>query len=169
MSMVLDNTTAAPRPGPLPRATFLLLLLAGDNAASIQGRTRLEKLAFLVQKRVIEGLKVGVTVDTYRFRSLRYGPYTEEVLDDILTLQLLNLARIEGDDEATQVFRITQEGQTAVDRLLTEGRVSRVLVEEVDRIKRFFGRLRLEQLIERVYKDYPEYTDKSEIKDRFIY
>src|SRR5207245_2414529 len=116
--------TSPPSPVPLPRATYLLLLLETDNGRPIEGRTRLDKLAFLVQQKVIEDLKVGVAQDSYHFRPLHYGPFTEEVFDDLTALRTMGLVDIAGDEASTQLFRITPEGQRVVRRLIGEGRVS---------------------------------------------
>jgi len=156
-------------PPPLPRATYVLLLLDADNGAPIRGRTRLEKLTFLVQMRIVDGLKVGVTQESYRFRPFHYGPYTEEVFDDLMALQMLGLVSIVGDDEAQQTFAITPRGHEAVQRLVQEARVTSVLVDEIRKIKATFGRMNLDQLVQRVYTDYPQYTEKSHIKDRYLY
>ncbi len=165
--MVLN--TAPRSAAPLPRATYLLLLLDADNGAPIQGRTKLVKLAFLVQKKVIEGLKVGITEERYTFRPWHYGPFTEEVFDDVAALQVLGLVSIAGENPDTQTFALTDSGKEAVKRLAEEARISAILRDEIRRIKTTYGRLPLSRLIERVYHDYPEYTDKSEIKDRYLY
>ncbi len=162
------NASARP-PAPLPRATYLLLLLNADNGASIQGRTKLVKLAFLVQKRVVEGLKIGVSEESYSFRPLHYGPFTEEVFDDLAALQMLNLVSVVGDDPDSQNFMITDRGREAVRRLADEARVSSILMQEIGKVKVMYGRMPLNQLIDRVYHDYPEYTEKSEIKNRYLY
>jgi len=147
----------------------LLLLLDADNGAPVQGHTRLVKLAFLVQKKVIEGLKVGVTEESYKFRPWHYGPYTEEVYDDLTALQLLDLVNVMGEDPDRQTFTITTKGREAVRRLADEARISAILMEEIRRIKVTYGRIPLQQLMDRVYHEYPEYTEKSEIKNRYLY
>jgi uncharacterized protein YwgA len=153
---------------PLPRATYLLLLLDADNGAPIRGRTRLEKLAFIIQMKVIEGLHLGITNESYEFRPFNYGPYTEEVLDDIVSLQMVGLVQIDGEPDSEQTFRITREGQTAVERLLTDKRIPPILVEEIRRVKTVYGRLSLDKLIGLVYREWPEFTEKSEIKGRYF-
>jgi uncharacterized protein YwgA len=119
--------------------------------------------------RVVEGLKVGVTQESYRFRPFHYGPFTEEVFDDLMALQMLGLVSVIGDQEAEQKFVITPTGHDAVQRLLQEARISPVLLDEIRKIKVTFGRMNLDQLIRRVYADYPQYTEKSQIRDRYLY
>jgi uncharacterized protein YwgA len=160
--------TSPPSSVPLPRATYLLLLLEADNARPIQGRTKLEKLAFLVQQKVIDDLKVGVSPDSYHFRPLNFGPFTEEVFDDLTALRTLGLVDFSGDELSTQVFRITAEGQRAVQRLIEEGRVSSLLVEGIRKIKSTYGRMDLDELVGRVYREYPRFAEASQIRGRYF-
>ena len=152
----------------LPRATYLLLLLDADNGAPIHGRTRLEKLAFIIQMKVIEGLHLGVTNESYEFRPFNYGPYTKEVLDDLVSLQMVGLAQIDGEPDTEQTFQITKQGQAAVQRLLADKRIPPILVEEIRKVKTVYGKLSLDKLIGLVYSQWPEFTEKSEIKSRYF-
>jgi len=153
----------------LPRATYLLVLLDSNKQKPIIGRTALEKLTFLVEKKIIEELKIGLSTDTYHFRPWRFGPFTEEVFDDLNALQTVGLIAIEGEDEETQRFSVTENGHKSVQRLVKTGRLASLLYEEIDRIKTNYGKVSLMDLVERVYKEYPKFTERSEIKDSFMY
>jgi uncharacterized protein len=160
----------APKPSAVSvRPVYLLLLLDGDREHPIEGRTRLEKLAFLIQKRVVEELKLGISPQAYDFRALHFGPFSEEVLDDITSLQLLGLVDIHGDDDQTQTFQLSSKGVEVVRKLLASGKVSRVLAEEIRRIRSTYGSMSLDKLVGRIYKDYPEYTVNSVIRDRYLH
>src|SRR5579863_8124679 len=100
------------------RPLYLLALLGADRCAPIQGRTRLVKLVFLIQKKIIEELRLGVTKDAYRFRALNYGPFSEDVYDDFETLRLRGLADVSGEDEALQSFHLTSRGQAVLSKLV---------------------------------------------------
>ena len=163
-----ESLSRAAAPQVLPRATYLLSLLDADPEEPIKGRTRLEKLAFLIQKRVIEEKKLSVTDESYRFRPLHYGPFTEEVLDDAMSLSLLGLVNISGEDEDTQEFSITERGRSALSRLQTKGLLPERVGEEVRRIRLKEGKLPLDTLVGQVYNAYPEYTEKSIIKSRYL-
>lgn len=154
----------AKRSEKMPRATYVLLLLDANRQVPIEGRTRLEKLLFLVQKKLVEEMGIGFITDPYSFRPLYFGPFTEDVYDDLDTLRTFGLVEIKGDDEATQKFMITAKGHEAVLRLKESGRVPSLLIDEIESLKRSYGRMNLKDLIERVYKQYPQYTMKSEIK-----
>ena len=160
--------TSPPTTVPLPRATYLLLLLDADSGRPIDGRTKLEKLTFLVQKKVVEELKIGVAQDSYHFRPFHFGAFTEEVFDDLSALRTLGLVEISGDEASTQVFSVTPQGQAAVRRLISEGRISTFLVEEIKKIKSAYGRMNLDDLVARVYREYPAFTEKSQIRSRYF-
>lgn len=153
----------------LPRIVYVLLLLAADKAAPIVGKTRLEKLVFLIQERVIQGLRLVVSEEVYHFRPLHFGPFSEEVYDDLRALRTLGLVRVEGDDEVTQQFLITDKGQTAVQRMLDGGHIPRVLFEAIEKVKTKFNHLDLDELLSKVYNEYPEYAEQSLIRDRYLY
>jgi len=56
---------------------LLLLLLDVDRQHGINGRTRLAKLLFLVQKEVLETGKLGPEKEGFQFRADRYGPFSD--------------------------------------------------------------------------------------------
>jgi uncharacterized protein len=159
----------AAKPRILSRPFYMLTLLASADAAPIQGRTRLEKLTFLIQKELVEDQKLGISEDAYHFRPLHYGPFTEEVLDDVTTLQVLGLVDVTGSEDAAQVFRLTEKGKTAFERLLARGGLPKRLLEGVRKIKTTYGRMPMDELLSRVYNSYPGYTTKSVIRDRYLY
>lgn len=165
MSMMSSSETQEA----LPRAVYVLLLLAADKGAPVAGRTRLEKLVFLIQEKILQELRLVVSEDVYHFRPLHFGPFSEEVLDDLRTLKMLGLAGVDGEDKAEQVFRITDKGHVAAQRILETGRVPRVLMDKIERIKVDFGRLSLDELIREVYREFPQYIEQSHIKDKYLY
>ena len=149
------------------RPLYLLTLLGADRCSAVEGRTRLIKLMFLVQKRVIEELKLGITRDAYNFRAFNYGPYSEDVYADFEFLRIRGLAQVDGDDEAVQRFHLTPRGQAMISRLVTNRTISPAMFDETQRIKQTYGKLSLEKLLARVYAQYPAFTTRSLIKERF--
>lgn len=149
------------------RPLYLMAMLGADRSAPIVGRTRLVKLVFLMQKKVLEELRLGLTADGYRFRAFNFGPFTEEVYDDFETLRIRGLAGVEGADEALQSYHLTDAGVALLSRLLSQGRLSRPLFDEIQKVKVTYGRLALDKLIRQVYAQYPSYTGESLIRDRF--
>ena len=150
----------------LPRATHILLLLNSSPNREIEGKVRLEKLVFLLQKRLIENMKWGFTLSTYKFRAYNYGPFSEEILDDIASLKMLNLISVGDEDQENPTFRITLNGEKAIERALLSGFLSHDILSVVKQVTSDFGNLPLGRLVERVYREYPDYTVNSLISSQ---
>lgn len=169
--MAATTPPIARQPGSIPavRPLYLLALLGAKKCAPVTGRTRLVKLVFLVQKKVIEELRLGITPDSYRFRALNYGPFSEDVYDDLATLQIRGLAAVDGDNEAVQSFHLTDKGRGLLSRLVQNRVIPPSVFSAIQDVKEAYGDLPLDKLIERVYSQYPAYTGRSLIKDRYRY
>jgi len=146
------------RPG-LTKSEQLLLLLDVDREHAVMGRTRLAKLLFLVQKEILETGKLGPEREGYEFRADRYGPFSDEIFDEIEFLSDEGLISRSGENE-NEAFQITDIGSKFVrERILT--RSSPAAIEEVKRLRTRYGSLPLSQLLQFVYTKYPEYAVKS--------
>lgn len=151
----------------LPRAIYPLVLLYSMHNGEIKGRTRLEKLIFAIQKRLIEDMKWGITANNYDFRPFNFGPFTEEVFDDVESLKLLSLVNIEEEGDE-QIYSLTSKGTVVVENLIAQKRLTPEFLSEIRKIAKNLGELTLEKLVEKVYKEYPEYASNSLIKSRFF-
>lgn len=146
----------------IPRAIHPMLLLYVNNRSEIIGRTRLEKLIFLIQKELIEKERLQISEDTYEFRPYRFGPFSEDVLDDVELLIGMNIIK-RVNKEGTDVFKITEHGTRVIERLLSEEKVPRFLLDKIGRIKKRYNDYPLNKLIKEVYQRYPDYTILSEV------
>jgi uncharacterized protein YwgA len=157
--------TSATLPEKLNRINVLLLLLyapdsTGRANAPIRGRTRLQKLTFLVQQE----LKKRQTKGIYSFRPFKLGPYSTEIYRDVAWLQLENviLEHIESLSDGTNYssFNLSAKGLDEVMKLLRNDQW--VLVYNiVSEIKKHFGNMDLEKLVDRVHREYPDYKSGS--------
>jgi len=146
----------------LTKSELLLLLLHVDIEHPIQGRTRLAKLLFLVQKEILETGQLGAEGETYEFRADRYGPFSDEIFDEVEFLSDAGLIQRSGENE-NETFRITDLGSEFVkQRILPKSRPTGV--EDVKRLRTKFGSVSLSQLLQFVYAKYPEYAVKSVIR-----
>jgi uncharacterized protein YwgA len=148
----------------MDRVLNLLLLLYADNGRKIVGRTRIEKLTFLVQKEIVEKQNIRVSDQDYSFKPWKFGPYTTEVIDDLEMLKEWGLVSISGFDE-NQEFVITEKGRQIIERIIKERKMPPSLLPQIESIKKEYGRLSLDALLKKVYLKYPEYTKRSEIKE----
>jgi len=150
---------------PVPRQVYTLLMLYTDNRSPIIGKLRLEKLIFLLDQ-TIRRKRLHIADKLYDFRPYQYGPFSEEVYDDIELLKDLGLVYVE-ERQGDQVFEITHKGTALVERMLKEKVIPLSLFNEVEYIKRKWNRADLRSLLEYIYKNFKEYTQKSLIRGMF--
>lgn len=158
----------------------------------VAGITRLEKLLFLLskEKRFLSDVEER---DSFHFVPFRMGPWTGEVYDEVDFLECLGLVESRGegkesaadashddelfaaavldryekqtavDDDRMQVFDLTERGRekacTIWQRLSPDER------RKIVSVKQRYNTMNLSQFLRYVYKTYPDYTTKSEIKD----
>src|SRR5712664_2176271 len=139
----------------LTKSELLLLLLNVDKDRPIQGRTRLAKLLFLVQKEILDTGQLGASSEGYEFRADRYGPFSDEIFDELEFLSDAGFIQRSGENE-NQTFHITDVGSEFVrQRILPKTKSTGI--EEVKRLRAKFGSIPLTQLLQFVYAKYPEY------------
>lgn len=144
------------------RQLLPLALLEVEDEKPVEGRTRLQKLMFLTQKRLDER---GSQIDWgYPFLPYDYGPFAKELYDDLDWLRHRGLIKERErrlDDDVIQYdYILTSEGrEVAKERLEDEGMSQ--LKETFEAVKKEFNDIPLQQLIDHVYSEYPEYAENS--------
>ena len=148
------------------RAKWILFLLYALGGR-IKGNTRLEKLLFLLSKK-FKIIESGV----YEFRPYLFGPFSAQILSDARALQSMGLIEIE--DEAFEAhdmsdfiyirksYRLTPEGvkisRKVYEQLITKSNIRKVLPE-----LRKFNSMPLHELLDYVYREFPEYAGEEYI------
>lgn len=151
----------------------------------LPGITRLEKLVFLLERETPVARWLTETAD---FRSHRFGPFSAKVYRAVNVLRQagmledsaartddteerwedINVVGLQDVDPYTErTFRLTDRGlkyYAALVQELGEREPEHALKAFKDR----YAQLPLTQLVRYVYKVYPEFTDKSEIRDRVL-
>ena len=138
----------------------LAILNAADDHR-IEGRTRFQKLVFLVQEE-------GVTRDMnlYDFIEYDYGPFSKPLLDDLEMLESEDLIEI----NQTRTFggskqynhKLTAEGADLFEKLLDFEQVSE-LNEAAKEVVREYNNEKISDILDYVYKKYPRFQEKSVI------
>jgi uncharacterized protein YwgA len=176
------------------RKDLLLLLLyaqgySGEDHESIQGRTRLMKLLYLLSReRKIEsaiGLAKG-----YSFEAYHYGPFSKELFDDVEFLQNVGLIVITSkgiagpveEDEANKVIDAVSVGaeedefvvEESVYKLSDAGvkfvreklipSVSQANFQVFKDVKKQFGSVPLNSLLKYVYTKYPDSAKNTKLQ-----
>ncbi len=155
------------RPIPInqvPKTDYLLLVIGSDGP--IEGRTRLEKILFLTRKEVLDKLITPQATGFYQFTPYRFGPFSEDLYDDLEFLRDNGFIEIRGEP-GSEVFSITHKGTTFLEQKVRKRLLPDVL-EEVVRLKNKYARLSIQELIVYVYNRYPEYAVKSEIRESIL-
>lgn len=152
----------------------------------LRGITRLEKLVFLVERETPVAQWLTEVAD---FRSHKFGPFSEKIYRAVGILaragmiidssertddteerwediNVLGLGQ-DVDPYTERTFQLTERGFKYYAALIDELRA--VNPEPVLKaFKERYARLPLTQLVRYVYKAYPEFTDKSEIRDQIL-
>ncbi len=169
-----------PKPRPAMKELMILLLHASGaqgRGAAIRGATRLQKLLFVIEQKLV--------VDGSRFYAYNYGPYNEQVNDAAQALRVQGLLRGSQassasppsfdemmatvrehsgprDDRQTEEFELSAEGHAAAERLRRSNIAYERLFARIGELRQEWD---TEDLLDRVYESFPTYTEKSLIKD----
>lgn len=152
---------------------FLLFHLAGD----VDGMTRLQKLLFLIEKESeFNDIYKEISFD---FEPYKYGPFSEQVYDEVgFLLNLGALEAVEPDYEMENIdadeedelrgkrFKLTEKGEKICAELgeTLKDETERDMQEVVDE----YSTMTNDELLEYVYKQYPDYTVESKIKEKIL-
>ena len=141
----------------------LALMYAGDGEP-IEGRTRLQKLVFLMQKQLEETGENPLQSQNYEFIAYDYGPFSKELYEDLDATIERNMVESEqesiGEDKDKYVYEIKTDGEQWVENQLSKEAAQRILTL-AEEIKEEYGSVYLSDLIDEVYSQYPEYAENS--------
>lgn len=164
----------------------------------IVGRTRLTKMLFLFKEEALKHFRAGtkITEDNfYRFFPWSFGPFSRDVYDDLTFFELrgfvertisdeetlpeaaaewdrwLNLSRSDSSEESISEydemeFKLAPKGEEFARALYSSlTPAQRRLLKE---FKSKFARSSLRAILQYVYSNYPEQTEKSRIRERVL-
>lgn len=144
----------------IKRQLLPLALLHASNEQDIDGRTRMQKLVFLIQKEFddTDGLP-----GTYTYIPYDYGPFAKKLYDDLDYLKDRGLIKEQKetieDGKVKYHYTLTPKGRDQLDQW-SDDQVSAVLQRAED-IKDRFNSTPLPTLLDYVYTEYPEYAENS--------
>lgn len=187
--LALMEASAKKKPAPLETDDAIVLVLGapggGDRQGYLEGVTRLEKLLFLLERETPVRDWLTEKAD---FSSHRFGPFSSKIYQAVDTLAAAQIVRDSAqsapttedrweavdvlmDDEdvdpyTTRTFELTERGGRYYDALLEE--LPPEAEQTLATFKTRFAQLPLRQLVRYVYERYPQFTDKSEIRDEIL-
>lgn len=154
----------------LRRQLLPLALMYAHNKEPIEGRTRLQKMIFLLQKKFEEdegGLPIS---DKYSFTPYDYGPFSQPLYADLDELRgeeevgegLVN-ERSDTFDRGKVKYQyvLTPTGISFIEDELSDDETFQEILNVAEEVKEEFNHLSLSQVIERVYSRYPDYAENS--------
>ncbi len=141
----------------------MALMYAGDEEP-IEGRTRLQKMVFLVQQRMDSHQNVSLESDDYEFIPYDYGPFSKELYDDLDSLvdrQMVEDREEELDSGKVKYdYEIQSAGQEFVETQLSAEDAQEIM-QIARNVKAEYNDMLLSDLIDDVYSRFPEYAQKS--------
>lgn len=164
------------------RPDILILLL--HSLGEVWGITRLCKLLFLLGK---EGNAARYVPDYYAHVAYNYGPFEEAIYRDLEALKTAGVIeegkvprqKRQQDDEIDEglypekvdaIYRLTTKGREKIAEALVKAANAKdpTILANIHEISRKYGRLRLQQLLKYVYRQYPDSAKNSKIRDEIL-
>jgi hypothetical protein len=154
------------------------------SAGRLNGVTRLEKLVFLLEREQDLGKLI---TDAAQYESHNFGPFSKKVYEAVDVLEAAGLLRrrtvsagsaedswesqdVLGSEDVAQYaerqFELTDDGMRYYRALLSE--LPKGTERDLRSFKQAFGAMSLRQLLRYVYERYPEFTDKSIIRQQVL-
>jgi len=169
---------------------LLLLYAPSEDRIGVRGITRLVKLLFILQSRLEY---TALEFEKFEYKPYKIGPFSDGVYSSIEFLQNFKIPLIKSSqsrskktlnpeewhlidsyplneleefnsDEYNSLFELTEEG-TALAKYFWDNYLDDNQKRIFNEIKDKYGQLSLRNLLRIVYKDYPEFTTESEIKE----
>jgi uncharacterized protein YwgA len=145
----------------IDRELLPLALLQAQEGEEIEGRTRLQKMVFLIQQETeAEGSDLP---GKYDYVPYDYGPFARELYDDLDRLQEKDVIKEEQvemrDGKIKYNYTLGPNASSYINNL-PEHKIRQVQAKAED-IKERFNDKRLTKLIDIVYSEYPEYAKNS--------
>ena len=155
-----------------------LAFILFHHADSVEGITRLQKLFFLLQEET--DFANVYEKATFEFEPYDYGPFSEGIYSALEFLVALDaVEQVSPDSEVDGVRDEEHQSQYAGKRFVMTEKGHKIskrfsdtvdddIESEIEDVLDEYGDLELEELLEYVYKQYPDYTVNSKIKDEIL-
>jgi uncharacterized protein YwgA len=140
---------------------YVLLLLSANEDDPIRGKLFLQKEMFLIANEVdIEGdLK-----KLLRFEPYNFGPYSYPLELELRKLEKNRLIKTRNEGK-TVLYMLSDEGKEYLNQIRN---FDKDLLTKISKLKKGSERLGYKGLLRYVYFNYPEYIDKSKIKEEIL-
>ena len=136
---------------------LLIPLQLIERLETLKGKTRLQKLVFLVQN---EATKKKVPASTFHYEIYYYGPFSSELSNIIEKLQKDKLVdeKIEmtPNGYTRYIYSLTNKGKELLQNARTKGLMSLELLAIIKKTAVDYGERQLSEVVEEAYRRYLE-------------
>jgi uncharacterized protein YwgA len=148
------------RPKKLLVSDVILLLLYARKDVPIYGRIMLMKEVFLLTKKILDQKEI----EDAKFFGYQFGPYSHVVYDSLQNLAFSGFIKTKGrKDTKTEEFSLAPAGITKIQPVFNS--LSDGMRKAITDARIGWDQLEARGIIKLVYRDFPEYTEESRIKD----
>lgn len=142
----------------------LALAYVGDEDP-IDGRTRLQKMVFVLQQELDDIIELPEE-QRYEYFAYDYGPFSKELAEDtdqMIDANLLVEEEVEYDDDGNvkYLYELQSDGRNLIEQELGSETVDRIIKMAAATKQQFNDELSLPEVIDEVYDEYPEYAEES--------
>ena len=147
------------------RKLLPLALMYANGGEPIEGRTRLQKMVFLLQKELRQREHFLVTEPGYDFIPYDYGPFSRDLYDDLDAM--IDQQFVDDTEEPLRsgkvkyIYEIEGDGQELVESEAESWEDVSEILQIAREIKQEYNDMLLSDLIEFVYSEYPDYAERS--------
>jgi uncharacterized protein YwgA len=134
-----------------------LLLCYAQDKFPIQGRTRMQKMIFLFEKKV--------EMSEYQFQAANFGPFSwrlSSAIDSLVHNGLIHESKSTFEGAEKYEYDITKDGVDMVKEWLAMDTRHERYLEIMSALKREHNGMSLSNLLRRIYSQYPDYAVKSQ-------
>jgi uncharacterized protein YwgA len=141
-----------------------MALLDACEESCVEGRTRLQKLVFLMEQELDEVATASLDSPDYNFIPYDYGPFSKELYDDLDSLEEAGLIEVEeepmADGKVKYIYQLTEQGESWVQNQLVDSSADKAH-SLAEHLASEYNDMLLSDLIDEVYAEYPVYAKNS--------
>jgi len=160
---------------------LLLLLLYVDKKSPIYTHTKFQKMVFLFEKEIKKKYFDHLEKNLFDFRPYHYGPYSNRLKKDldflnsygfieILNYDIETNNNLEEEEEENKnyfEYKITPLGTNYVEQKVIH-KLNYIQIEALEKLKRGINNITQDKLLSYVYRNYPDMTVNSKIRDKYV-
>ncbi|MBA2858284.1 uncharacterized protein YwgA [Methanococcus maripaludis] len=144
---------------------MILILFYSCKEIPIFGRIMFFKELFLLYEEILKNEK-NLEVQKPEFKPYNYGPYSFDVADILEQLEWNEIIKRRGiKNRKTESFRLTEKGMLEIEEKFEK--LNPELKEKIRSLRRGCDELGTDGILNYVYLNYPDYKEKSKIKNRY--